>query len=117
MKFYLEEGTNNLVASKVPLKMCENFKELTADSTDAATEKHVPVVNINGDNVEVIVGSVEHPMTDKHWITTIVLETENGFYKRNLQADEEPKANFVTTDKPVAVYEYCNLHGLWVSRV
>lgn len=117
MKIYLEKGTVNLIASKVELNLCDNFKELKAAATDAALEKHVPAVTVEGDKVHVVVGSVEHPMTEEHWITSIILETENGFQKKDLNPSDAPKAEFVVTEKPIAVYEYCNLHGLWVKEL
>lgn len=99
----------------VPLFCCgEKMQLLEAGVTDAAVEKHVPVV-IVGEQVHVEVGSTLHPMEEAHYITMIVLETEKGFQVKELAPGEEPKADFavVEGDKPVAVYEYCNLHGLW----
>ena len=117
MNFYLENGTNNIVISEKELNLGDNYKLLKAGSTDAATEKHVPVVDVDGDKYVVTVGSVPHPMTEEHWITQIILVTENGYMTRTLDPSEEPKAVFHTTDKPVAAYEYCNLHGLWVKEL
>lgn len=92
-----------------------DLKDLTANTTDAAQEKHVPVVNINGNTVEVLVGSVAHPMLETHYITGIYIETKLGGQFRRLHPGEEPKAAFQLTedDAFVAAYEYCNLHGLW----
>ena len=93
----------------------DHFEELVPNTTDAATEKHVPVVEENGNKVTVTVGSVEHPMTEEHFINWIIVETTHGFQKRELKATDKPKAEFILADgeKLVAVYEYCNLHGLW----
>ena len=93
--------------------------ELTANTTDAATEKHVPVVSIDGAKLDVVVGEVEHPMTEEHLITMIVLETKKGFQVAELTAEDAPKASFAIAegDEAVAVYEYCNLHGLWVAQL
>ena len=99
----------------VPLFCCgEKMQLLEAGVTDAAVEKHVPIVTV-GEQVHVEVGSTLHPMEEAHYITMIVLETEKGFQVKELAPGEEPKADFavVEGDKPVAVYEYCNLHGLW----
>ncbi|MDR1794589.1 MAG: desulfoferrodoxin Dfx [Erysipelotrichaceae bacterium] len=88
--------------------------ELTANTTDAATEKHVPVVTLNGDIITVNVGSVAHPMTAEHHIAWIYVQTEKGGQFKNLAVDGAPEATFAQLgDKVVAVYEYCNLHGLW----
>ncbi|MFM9413452.1 desulfoferrodoxin family protein [Peptococcus simiae] len=91
---------------------------LTANSTDAAGEKHVPVVNQDGNKVEVVVGSVEHPMTEEHYIPFIVVQTDKRVLRKDLTPDCEPKASFLLEDgeKFVRAYEYCNLHGLWKAE-
>lgn len=91
------------------------MKELIPNTTDAAKEKHVPVAALSGSTVTVKVGSAVHPMTEEHWIMFLVLETENGFQKKDLKPGDAPEAVFVLAEgeKPVAVYAYCNLHGLW----
>ena len=104
----------------VPVVCCgENMVELHANDTDGAREKHVPQVTVDGATVTVKVGEVAHPMTEPHFITMIVLETSKGFQVKHLQPGEEPKADFavVPGEEPVAVYEYCNLHGLWKADV
>ena len=68
--------------------------ELVPNTTDAAQEKHVPVINVNDNVVEVVVGSVIHPQTEAHLINFIVLETTNGVYRKDLKANDEPKARF-----------------------
>ena len=90
--------------------------ELIANTVDAAFEKHVPVIEVAGDTVTVKVGSVEHPMLDAHYIEFIVLVTEGGMQMKWLKPGMKPEAVFKTTDKPVAAYEYCNLHGLWKAE-
>lgn len=95
----------------------EPMVELKANTTDAATEKHVPVIEIVGDKVSVSVGSVVHPMEAAHYIQWIAIETNSGVYRKNLNPGEEPKATFVLSDeKLIAAYEYCNLHGLWKAE-
>ena len=88
-------------------------------STDAATEKHVPVISVNGSNVTVTVGSVAHPMLEEHSIKWIVLETAEGFQRKTLKPGDKPEAVFALTegDKAVAAYAYCDLHGLWSANV
>lgn len=96
-----------------------DFKELVANTTDAAQEKHVPVVKVDGKHVEVVVGSVEHPMMDEHYIQFILLETKNGYQVKNLKPGEKPFAQFEVSadDEAIAAYEYCNLHGLWKKEL
>ena len=103
----------------VPLSCCgEEMTLLRAGETDGAAEKHVPVVTV-GETIHVEVGSVLHPMMEAHFITMIVLETSKGFQVKHVQRGAEPKAAFavVPGEEPVAVYEYCNLHGLWKADV
>ena len=91
--------------------------ELIANTVDAALEKHVPVITVDGETVKVAVGSVEHPSLPAHYIEFIVLVTETGMQMRWLKPGDKPEATFKVTDKPVAAYEYCNLHGLWKAEV
>ena len=100
----------------VPVICCgELMPELKAGVTDAAVEKHVPVVKVEDNKVTVSVGSVEHPMTEAHYITLIVLETKNGTQFKQLTPSDKPEAVFYIGegDEVVAAYDYCNLHGLW----
>ena len=100
-------------------KCNSNIELLNAKTADTSVEKHVPVVNIDGENVEVVVGSTLHPMEEKHYIEYIILETEKGAYVRYLNPGEEPKAKFTIQkdEKVKAVYEYCNIHGLWKNEL
>lgn len=95
------------------------MNRLEANTVDAAREKHVPVVNVDGSKVSVRVGSVEHPMMDEHYIELIILETENSLQIRYLKPTDKPESVFSLADgdKAVAVYEYCNLHGLWKTAL
>lgn len=88
---------------------------LTPNTTDASTEKHVPVISISGNEVKVVVGSVEHPTFPAHYIEWIVLVTEGGMQMKWLKPGDKPEAMFKLADgeAAVAAYEYCNLHGLW----
>ena len=96
---------------------CDGSKmqKLVANTTDAAQEKHVPEVKVEGKNISVQVGSVAHPMTAEHLICWIYLQTRKGGQYKILTPQDTPQANFIIADddEPVAVYEYCNLHGLW----
>ena len=109
-----------VVDSGVPLVCCgEPMEELVAGAVDGAFEKHVPQVTVDGVNVHVQVGEVAHPMTEPHFITMVVLVTEKGYQVAPLTPADAPEANFTVAagDKPVKVYEYCNLHGLWVKEI
>ena len=124
VKFYICETCKNIITkivdSKVPVVCCgKPMKELVPGAVDGALEKHVPKVTIEGNTVKVQIGEVIHPMLAEHYIQFIALETKNGVQIKNLKAGDEPKAEFVLADgdEAVAVYEYCNLHGLWVKEV
>ncbi len=92
---------------------------LTANSTDAAVEKHVPAVTVTGNVVAAVVGSTLHPATMEHHIEWLYLQTEQGGQFKKLNPLAEPRAEFAVTDgdKPIAVFAYCNLHGLWVKSL
>lgn len=120
MKFYYCEECKNIIVfvnEKCHGVECCNqkMKELIPSSTDAAVEKHVPVVTVNKNEVVVTVGSVMHPMTDAHLIEWVIVETNKGVYKKNLKATDAPTAKFCLEDGEEIkhVYAYCNLHGLW----
>ena len=124
MKFYRCEHCGNIIIklhdSGVPVVCCgQPMTELVPGATDGAYEKHVPAVTLDGSVVKVQIGEVEHPMMEEHYIQFIVLETSSGYQIKNLKAGDKPVAEFTLTagDKAVAVYEYCNLHGLWVKEV
>lgn len=105
-----------LKKSKCDMYCCEEaMEEMIPGTTDAAVEKHVPVYEVKDNKVYVTVGDVIHPMMEQHYIEWIVLETKNGIQKKNLTPEDEPKAIFplMEGDSVIAVYEYCNLHGLW----
>ena len=89
--------------------------ELKAGTTDAATEKHVPVVAEKDGKVFVQVGEVIHPMLENHFIEWIYLLTDKGGTFHFLKPGDEPKTVFALLEDevPLEVYEYCNLHGLW----
>ena len=95
------------------------MKNLVANTTDAAQEKHVPEVKIDGKKIFVKVGSVAHPMTAEHFIQWIYLQTKKGGQFHFFTPGDDPEATFALTegDAPVAAYEYCNLHGLWKVEV
>lgn len=103
----------------IPIVCCgKPMEELKANTVDASQEKHVPVVEISGDTVNVKVGSAAHPMEEDHFIEWIYLKTENGGQRKYLNPGDAPEASFnLDGEKAVAVYEYCNLHGLWKADI
>ncbi len=107
-----------LVDSGVPVVCCgEKMEELVPNTVDASGEKHLPVVTLVGEGrIKVEVGSVPHPMTEEHHIAFIYVETERGGIHVDLK--DKPEAEiYVGEERVVAVYEYCNLHGLWMAEM
>ncbi len=121
--FYRCSHCGNVVAKVidqgVPLVCCgEPMKALKPGTSDGAVEKHLPVVQLKDGSVHVQVGSAVHPMLEAHYIQFICLVTDKGVYFRNLRPEQAPEADFaIGNEKPLAVYEYCNLHGLWVTEL
>jgi len=109
-----------LICDEGPPLMCcgEEMDELVPNTVEASVEKHIPVVSVSGDSISVQVGSVQHPMEDGHHIQFVYVETENGGQRKCLKVAATPNVAFCfADDKPVAVYAYCNLHGLWKAEV
>ena len=121
-KFYKCDTCGNVITkivdSKVPVVCCgKPMTELVPNTVDAATEKHVPVVTwLDDKRIMVEVGSVAHPMLEEHHISFIYVETLDGGIRVDLK-DKPEAVIYVGDTKPVAVYEYCNLHGLWVTKL
>ena len=107
-----------VVDSRVPVVCCgEKMTELIPGTVDASLEKHVPVVTwLDDKTVLVKVGSVAHPMLTEHHIAFVYVETENGGIRVDLK-DTPEAVVYLGNEKPVAVYEYCNLHGLWKTEL
>lgn len=104
----------------VPVMCCgKPMDVLTANTSDGALEKHVPVAEIADGVLRVKVGSMEHPMLAEHYITMIAVEAGNMVYRASLNPGEKPEAVFNLGDYKgkVNVYEYCNLHGLWKTDI
>lgn len=99
----------------VPMICCgEPMEELNPNTVEASAEKHIPKVEIKERLVYVEVGSVLHPSEEAHHIDFIYLQTENGGQRKSIKVGEKPVAMFgVIDDRPLEVYAYCNLHGLW----
>lgn len=115
MRVYQCEKCKRTIIVKDELKELQGWVELVAGSTDAAQEKHVPVVTKKCKQVKVDVGSVAHPMTAEHFIEWVAIETEQGYQVKYLKVDSAPVCTFSLADGDSlkAVYAYCNLHGLW----
>ena len=122
VKFYICKHCGNIVGlihdSGVPLVCCgEKMSELVPNTTEGATEKHLPVVEMDGNVVKVSVGSVEHPSTEEHYIAWVYLQTAHGGQRKAIQPGEKPEVSFaLQDDELIAVYAYCNLHGLWKAE-
>ena len=86
---------------------------LVENTVDAAKEKHVPVIEKTGSGYLVKVGSVAHPMEEKHWIQWVQLIADGKAYRQFLDPGEPPEASFEIKADQVSAREYCNLHGLW----
>ena len=97
--------------------MCcgQAMSEIVPGTVDASLEKHVPVYEVNGQKVSVKVGAAEHPMVDEHYIEWVALQTKSGNQRKSLKPGDKPEVCFsiCENDEVVAVYAYCNLHGLW----
>jgi len=96
----------------------QEMTEQIPNTVEAATEKHLPSVTKTADGISVQVGSVPHPMEEGHHIAFVYVGTENGGQRKSLTVGAEPKCEFsFTNDKPVTVFAYCNLHGLWETKL
>ena len=122
-RFYICEHCGNIVGmihdAGVPLMCCgQKMTNLVPGTVDASKEKHVPVVSVTDGSVKVEIGEVYHPMSAEHSITWVYLQTDKGGQRKNLSVDSDPVVEFALKDeKPVAVYAYCNLHGLWKTDI
>ena len=123
MKFYLCQTCGNMVALMKEgggtLSCCgKPMTEIVPNTTDAAQEKHVPVVQANGTEILVKVGSVDHPMAEDHYIEWIMIETKDGRQRKTLKPGDAPSDDITIqeSDELVAAYAYCNKHGLWKSN-
>lgn len=106
--------------SGMPMECCgEQMEELFPHTYDTGSEKHLPEVMISGNKVEVAIGMVPHPMTAEHYIEWTVLQTDHCVMRHQFKPGDEPKTTFMLNDGeiPIAVYEYCNVHGLWKTTL
>ena len=124
MKLYKCEICGNIVEKVVdhgvPIMCCgKPMQEILANTTEAATEKHIPVGTVNDGVLNVVVGDVEHPMSKEHLIESIIVVMGNQVLRSDLKDTDEPRASFALNGYKglVEIYAYCNLHGLWKSEI
>ena len=122
-KFFVCEHCGNLVGmihdAGVPMMCCgQKMTALVPNTVEASGEKHIPAVTVANGVVTVNVGSVDHPMVDAHYIEWVQVQTEKGSQRKYLKPGEAPNVTFALGgDRAVAVYAYCNLHGLWITEL
>lgn len=122
-RFYICRHCGNIIGmihdAGVPVMCCgQKMEALVPNTVEASGEKHVPVVSVADGRVHVSVGSVNHPMLEEHSIEWVYLQTDKGGQRKALKPGEAPEVTFALCDEtPVAVYAYCNLHGLWATEL
>ena len=123
-KFYICRHCGNLIGmihdSGVPVVCCgQKMDALVPNTVEASGEKHLPDVKNENGMLRVNVGSVEHPMLDEHYIQWVSIQTKEGNQRKALKPGDAPVISFALCDgdEVVAVYAYCNLHGLWVKEL
>ncbi|OPX95592.1 MAG: Desulfoferrodoxin [Syntrophorhabdus sp. PtaB.Bin006] len=103
----LHAGKGQLVCCNEPMKL------ITENTVDASLEKHVPVIEKTQNGIKIKVGSIPHPMEEKHWIEWIEVIVDGKLYRQYLAPGQAPEAFFEITGERILAREYCNLHGLW----
>ena len=106
----VHEADGQLVCCGQPMKLLKEKQE------DEGQEKHVPVIEKTESGVKVKVGSIEHPMTEEHYIEWIEIIKDNKLPKKFLKPGEKPEAEFCTPEGEIKARAYCNVHGLWISK-
>jgi len=107
----IHAGKGQLVCCGQPMTLME-----LKVTEEGGYEKHLPVIEKDGNKYTVTVGSVEHPMLEGHWIEWIALDTESAVLRKYLNPGEKPVAVFKTKEKVLRAREYCNLHGHWSAK-
>lgn len=122
-EFYICKHCGNIIGlidnAGVPLVCCgEKMARLDPNTSDGATEKHLPVITTDGAIVNVHISTVDHPMVEEHHIEWVYLFTQEGGQRKELKVTGKPEVAFALTesDEVVAAYAYCNLHGLWKAK-
>ena len=106
----LHEGAGELVCCNQPMKL------MAPQIADEGKEKHVPVIEKTEKGIKVKVGSVPHPMEQRHYIEWVAVHTDNGVYRKFLGPDQKPEADFEIEGEVTLAREYCNVHGLWLTK-
>ncbi|MBC7333337.1 MAG: desulfoferrodoxin [Actinobacteria bacterium] len=106
----VHEGIGELVCCNEPMTLMEE------NTVDASKEKHVPVIEKTKSGVKVKVGSVPHPMEEKHYIEWVEVVSGEKAYRKFLKPGESPEAEFCIDSNDVVAREYCNIHGLWKAQ-
>jgi superoxide reductase len=106
----LHGGDGELVCCGQPMN------NLAAKTADVGKEKHVPVIEKIAGGVKVKIGSVPHPMEEKHYIEWVEIIADGKAYRQFLKPGEAPEAIFKIEAKTITAREYCNVHGLWEGR-
>lgn len=122
MKIYVCRKCGNVVLKledKSEALVCcnEKMELVNASMEDGAFEKHLPIYEIKDNVINIKVGEVDHPMTDEHYISFIILMSENNYMIKKLKVTDRPEASFPYDSKYNKIYAYCNLHGLWVREI
>lgn len=122
-KFYKCKHCGNLSGlihnAGIPMVCCnEEMKELIPNINEGAIEKHLPIVKIVDNSIRVTIGETLHPMVEDHYFEWVYLQTENGGQRKSLEPGNAPTVTFlISDDKPLAVFAYCNRHGLWKNVI
>ncbi len=122
-RFYICRHCGNMIGmihdSGAPIVCCgEEMEALVPNTVEASKEKHLPIIENKDGILTVRVGSADHPMLPEHWIQWVYVQTENGGQRKTLNPGDRPCVQFcLGEDQPVAVYAYCNLHGLWMMEL
>jgi superoxide reductase len=106
----LHEGAGELVCCDQPMKLLEEKTE------DQGKEKHVPVIEKTDKGIKVKIGSVPHPMEEKHYIEWVAVHTDKGIFRKFLKPGEKPEADFEISEDIQKAREYCNVHALWSTK-
>ena len=122
MKIYVCKKCGNVILKledkSEALVCCGDRMELvSANTVDAATEKHLPVYEIKEGMINIKVGATEHPMTEEHYISFIVLASDDSYMIKMLKAGDKPEVSFPYSSEYNKIYAYCNLHSLWLTEI
>lgn len=117
-QFFKDSNGKVITALSEGVEAPAGFSELTANTEDAAHEKHVPAVDVERDGhvIRVRIGETEHPMLPEHFIEWVALEADGRLEVHHLKPGEKPTTFFAGGAKKGTVYAYCNLHGLWAKE-